>query len=87
MRPTAVLLTSALMLLATCSGGTTGASDPRTAVDTYLAAMNENNEPALKNIVGETQRDQAKPHLNDRGGKALAVESVDITQNLSAVTR
>lgn len=86
MRPTAVLLTSALLLSA-CTGDTTGADDPRTAVDTYLAAMNENNEPALKNIVGETQRDQAKPHLNDRGGKALAVESVDITQNLSAVTR
>lgn len=79
MRPTAVLLASAL-LLATCSGGTTGADDPRTAVEADLAAMDENDEPLLKSIVTETQRDQARSHLNDRGGKALAVESVYITQ-------
>lgn len=80
MRPTAVLLTAAL-LLAACTGNATGADDPRTAVDTYLAAMNNNDEAALRNVLPETQRDQAKTHLSDQGGRALAVESVDITQD------
>jgi hypothetical protein len=81
MRPTAVLLTSALLLLAACTGNATGADDPRTAVDTYLAAMNNNDEAALRNVVVEAHRDQARTHLSDRGGKALTVESVDITQD------
>lgn len=80
MRPTAVLLTSAL-LLAACTGDTTGADDPRTAVDTYLAAMNAKDEPALKNVLVEAHRDQAAEHLEARGGRALAVESINITQD------
>ncbi|MEV6240886.1 hypothetical protein [Lentzea sp. NPDC051838] len=80
MRPIAVLLMSVL-LLATCSGGRTGARDPRTAVDTYLAAMNDNDEVALKSVVSEFQRDLVRSHLNERGGRALAVESVVITQD------
>ncbi|MFS8103192.1 hypothetical protein LFM09_39295 [Lentzea alba] len=80
MRSAAVLLASALVLAA-CSAEETGADDPRTAVDTYLAAMNDQDEPALTKVLNEAHRDQAASHLSDRGGSALAVESVDITQD------
>jgi hypothetical protein len=79
MRPTVVLLTSAL-LLATCSGAVTGADDPRTAVDAYLAAMDKNDESALRKVLSEPHGEEVEPHLSERGGKALQVESVDVTQ-------
>ncbi|MET8756553.1 hypothetical protein [Lentzea sp. NPDC004782] len=70
-----------VLVLAACSGGDdTGAESPKTAVDTYLAAMNNKDEAALRKVIPEPERDDVTGYLAARGGKGLAVESADITQ-------
>lgn len=83
MHPARFVLASVLVLmLCACSTGADGgADDPRAAVDTYLTAMNNKDEAALRKVLSESQRDEAAGHLSAHGGKGLAVKSVDLTQD------
>ncbi|HEX8864033.1 MAG TPA: hypothetical protein VF821_00115 [Lentzea sp.] len=82
LRPARFFLMSALALtVGACStGADDGADNPRAAVDSYFAAMNGKDAASLRKVVGEYQHDAVAEHLSSSGGKGLAVESVDITQ-------
>ncbi|MEU0882046.1 hypothetical protein ABZ345_25815 [Lentzea sp. NPDC005914] len=81
-RPARLVLASAMMLVlgACASGDGTGAESPKAAVDTYLAAMNDEDEAALRKMIAEPVRGDAAGYLAEHGGKGLVVESLDITQ-------
>ncbi|NKE58962.1 hypothetical protein FXN61_19965 [Lentzea sp. PSKA42] len=83
LHPARFILASALVLtLGACSTGEqAGADDPRAAVDTYLAAMNNKDEATLRKMLSDAQRDQAAGHLSALGGKGLNVESLNVTQD------